>query len=90
MWTCEVWKNKEMILIISTQKVYFSDDDALYDVIIHEPVWKWHHNYRHEISRDPFAELLLFYTYSTIFIFRQIDRANYVVCRPTYLLYIYL
>ena len=36
--------------------MYFGDKDAIYDIIIQEPVWKWRHNN----SRDPFAELLLF------------------------------
>ena len=53
---CELWKNNILILLISTQKLYFGDDDAIYDVIIQEPVWKWRHNYRHRISRDPFAK----------------------------------
>ena len=36
--------------------LYFGDDDAIYDVIIQEPICKWRHNYIHEISRNPFAE----------------------------------
>ena len=44
--------------------MYFGDDDVIYDIIIQEPVWKWSHNYRHEISRDPFAESVLFQTHS--------------------------
>ena len=76
-------KNNVLILLISTQKLYFCDDDAIYDVIIQEPVWKWRHNYRHEISRDPFAESVLFQTYSTIFMFSQIDRANFAVRGPS-------
>ena len=59
--------------------MYFGDDDALYDAIIQEPVWKWRHNYRHEISKDTFADTVLVQTSSTIFIFRQIDRANFAV-----------
>ena len=31
---CELWKNNILILLISTQKLYFGDDDAIYDVII--------------------------------------------------------
>ena len=53
-------KNYLIILLILTQKLYFGDDDAIYDVIIQEPVWKWHRNNKHGISRDPFAELLHF------------------------------
>ena len=34
-------KNNVLILLISSQKMYFGDDDAFYDVIIQEPVWKW-------------------------------------------------
>ena len=79
---CELWKNNVQILRISSQKLYFGDDDALYHGIIQEPVWKWRHNYRHEISRDPFAETVLFQKSSTIFIFRQIDRANFAVRGP--------
>ena len=47
MW---IMKNNVLILLISIQKLYFCDDEAIYDVIIQEPVWKWRHNYRHEIS----------------------------------------
>ena len=83
---CELWKNNVLILLITSQKLYFCEDDAIYDFIIQEPVWKWCHNYRHEISRDPFAESVLFQTYSTIFIFRQIERATFAVCGPSSLL----
>ena len=32
---CELWKkNSLLILLISTQNLYFVDDDAIYDVII--------------------------------------------------------
>ena len=75
--------NNVVILLISSQKLYFSDDDAIYDLIIQEPVWKWRHNYRYKISRDPFAESVLFQTYAIIFILRQIDRANFVVRGPS-------
>ena len=78
-----ILKNNKLILLISIQKLFFGDDDAIYDVINEEPFWKWRHNYRHDFSRDPFAELSVFYTHSTIFIFRQIDRANIAVCGPT-------
>ena len=80
---CELCKNNIQSLLISTQKLYFSDKDAINDVILQEPVLKWRHNYRHDISRDPFAKLLLFQTYSIIFIFRQIDRANFAVRGPS-------
>ena len=30
---CELWKNDILILLISTQKLYFGDDDAICDVI---------------------------------------------------------
>ena len=53
MW---IMKKNVLILLISSQKLYFGDDDAIYDVIIQEPVWKWRYNYKHQISRDPFAE----------------------------------
>ena len=72
-----------LILLISTQKSYFCDNDAIYDVIMQEPVWKWRHNFRHKISRDSFADLPLFKTFSIIFIFRQIDRANFAVRGPS-------
>ena len=49
-------KKNVLILLISSQKLYFGDDDAIYDLIIQEPVCKWCHNYKHEISRDPFAK----------------------------------
>ena len=51
----KIWKNNIITLLLSTQK-YFGDNDGVYDVIIQEPVWKWLHNYRHEISNDPFVE----------------------------------
>ena len=79
----KIWKNNILILLILIQKLYFVDDDAMYDVIIQEPVWKWRHYNRHEISRDSFAEVSLSITYSTIFIFRQIDRANFAVRSPS-------
>ena len=53
MW---IMKKNILSLLISTQKLYFGDDDAIHDVIIKEPVWKWRHNYRHEINRNTFAE----------------------------------
>ena len=31
-------KNNVLILLISSQKLYFDDDDAIYDNIIQEPV----------------------------------------------------
>ena len=62
-------KNDVLILQISSEKLYFDHDDAIYDVIVQKTVWKWRHNYRHEISKDQFAESVLFQTYSTIFIF---------------------
>ena len=64
---------------------YFNtkDDDVIYDVIIEEPVWKWCQNYRHEFSNDQFAELPVFKAYLTIFIFKQIDRANFAVRGPS-------
>ena len=49
-------KNNILTLLVSTQKLYFGDDDAFYDVIIQEMVWKWRDNYRHGISKDQFAE----------------------------------
>ena len=59
-----------LILLFSGHNLYFGDDDAIYDVIIQKPVWKWGQNYRQEISKDTFAELLLFKTDSTIYIVR--------------------
>ena len=69
--------------VLSTQKSYFCDNDAIYDVIMQEPVYKWRHNHRHKISKDSFAELPLFKTFSIIFIFRQIGRANFAVRGPS-------
>ena len=66
-------------MLILTQKSYFCDNDTIYDFIKQEPVRKWRHNHRHKISRDSFADLSLFKTYSIIFIFRQIDRAIFAV-----------
>ena len=36
MW---IMKIKILFLLISSQKLYFGDDDAIYDIIIQEPVW---------------------------------------------------
>ena len=33
---CELWKNNVQILLISSQKLYFGDDDAIYDDITQE------------------------------------------------------
>ena len=57
----DMWKNSPppQILLISTQQLYCGDDDAIYNVIIQEPIWKWRHIYGHETSRYPFAKLLL-------------------------------
>ena len=72
-----------LILLMSAQKSYLCDNDAIYDVVVQEPVRKWRHNNRHEISRYLFAELLLFQTNSTICIL-QIDRANFAVRGPSF------
>ena len=53
---CENWENDMLILLISTQRSYFCDNDAIYDVIMQEPVRKWRHNHRHKINRNSFAE----------------------------------
>ena len=79
MGVCELWKNNVLVLLISSQKLYFGDNVAIYDVIIQKLVWKWRNNYKHEISKNPFAKTVLFQTYSTIFIFMQIVRANFAV-----------
>ena len=64
-------KNNVLILLISSHKLYFGDYNAIYDVLIQEPVQKCRHNYRHEISRDRFDESVLFQTYSTSFILKS-------------------
>ena len=58
-----------LILLISTQKSYFCDNDTIYDIIMEEPVRKCRHNYRHKLCRDSFAKLPLFKTFSFIFFF---------------------
>ena len=35
---CELRKKKHTYFVNLTQKLYFGDDDAIYDVIIQEPV----------------------------------------------------
>ena len=53
------YENNVLILLISSQKLYFGDDDAIYDVIIQEPV----------MTTDmKSAGIHFFQTYSTIFI----------------------
>lgn len=47
-----------LILLISTKKLYYGENYAIYDVILQEPIWKRHHIYKNEYSRDPFTELL--------------------------------
>ena len=61
-------KNNMHILLISAQKLYFSDNDTVHNDITQEPIRNWHHNHRHEISRDPFPELLVSRTNAPIFI----------------------
>ena len=51
MW---MWKSNMLILVISTQKLFFGDSYAIFD----EPIWK-RHNYKNEYSRGPFTELLV-------------------------------
>ena len=53
MGVCDMIKSNILILLISTQKLHFGDDDAIYDILMQ----KRHHNYRHEINRDPIVEL---------------------------------
>ena len=36
---CQLWKYNTLILLISTQKLYFGDDGAIYDIILQEPLW---------------------------------------------------
>ena len=82
---CVVWKNNILILLLSSQKLYFCDEDAICDVIIQEPVWKWRHNYRHKISRDPFAELLPFrHTQPCLFLEKQTGPKMPFVVLPLY------
>ena len=52
-------KNIMVILLISTKKLYFTDDDTIYDVIMQVPIKKLRRNYGNEISNDPFAEFSL-------------------------------
>ena len=80
---CEIWEKTMLILLISAQKSYFCHNDAIFDVIVQEPVRKWRNNHRLEINRYSFAELPLFQTNSTICIFRQTDRANFAVRGPS-------
>ena len=47
----EIWEISMQILLFSTQKSYFCDNDVIYDVIMQEPVRKWRHNYKHEIRQ---------------------------------------
>ena len=37
---CEICENNMLILLISTQKSHFYDNDVIYDVIMQEPVRK--------------------------------------------------
>ena len=41
-----IYEKNVLILLISSQKLYFGDDDAIYDTRFQEPVWKWRHYYR--------------------------------------------
>ena len=61
-----MWKSNMLFLLISTKKLYFGDNYAIYDVILQEPIWKRHYIYKNEYSRDPFTELLVFSTYSIV------------------------
>ena len=80
-WLGRMWIMEKILLIsiISSQKLYFGDVDAIYDFIIQEPFWKWRHYYRHEISRDHYSSRHI----QQFFIFKQIDRSNFVVRGPS-------
>ena len=56
------------MLVLLTQKSYFLDNDAIYDVIMQKPVRTRRHNHRHKISRDSFAEKSLFKSQSFSFL----------------------
>ena len=40
----EIWKNNMLISLFNIIKLYFVNDDAIYDVIMEEPVEKWRHD----------------------------------------------
>lgn len=72
------------ILLISVQKLYFSDNDAVHYDITQDPIRNWYHNHRHEISRDHFPELLVFWTNATIFIsIDKLTRPFFTICGPS-------
>ena len=50
-------KNNILLSLILSQNLHFGNDDAIYDVIMREPLWKWGQNCIHEIGRDPLTDL---------------------------------
>ena len=59
--------------------MYFGDDDAIYVVIIQQPVWKWHHNYKTWIQQGSIRWITTLLDISNHFHFRQINRAYFSV-----------
>ena len=68
MW---IMKNNLQIFLISTQKLYFVDNDAIFDII--------------RDMKSAGIHLLNYQTYSTIWIFRQIDSAYSAIRGLSYL-----
>ena len=69
------------------QNLHFGNDDAIYDVLIREQVWKWHRNNRHEISREQLTDIGLLdmhNIFSLFFTLRHIHMANFVVRDSTF------
>ena len=73
-------KNNILILLILTIKLYFGDDDAINEVKIQEPAWKWFNKFRNEIIRDPLLLKYYSFKHTQPFSFlEKIERANFAV-----------
>ena len=53
-------KNNILLSLILSQNLHFGNDDAIYDVIMREPLWKWGQNSIHEMKRDLLTDLSVF------------------------------
>ena len=51
------WKNNILLLLILMQNLHVGNDNAIYDVIMREQVWKWHRNNRHKIRREQLTDI---------------------------------
>ena len=76
-----------LIYLISSQKSYFCDNDAIYDVIMMQvSVRKWRHNKRHQINRE---NLLNYQSFILTHPFSFLDNRQGQFCRSWSYLFSY-